>query len=122
MKRLLSIIISDIFLISLVLYLGSMFTEQFMPGLISRAFNVTYLLLACIVSGALSICLPVPSEAVSSKKSPLVIILSALISIGIGSTIWHLLLVSPFARIFGIAGSFIVFFAFFAMMSDNNSK
>ncbi|MDP2630516.1 MAG: hypothetical protein Q8P56_03855 [Candidatus Uhrbacteria bacterium] len=121
-KKLVSTILSDLFLASLVLYLAGTYIDLSQPGSISRAFNLSVLLVVCAGAGFLSVLIGQADE--EKKKKPLLSpwIYTVALSSAAGILIWQALIpLSSFAVIFGAGGGSIVFFACFAMMSNDNS-
>lgn len=111
---------SDVFLASLFLYLAGAYIDLSQPGIISRALNLSTLLMVCVVAGALSILIGKSDEEKQKKSSVVLWVYTGAVSIAVGALIWQALLpFSHFALIFGAGGASIVFFACFAMMSSD---
>lgn len=111
---------SDVFLASLFLYLAGAYIDLSQPGIISRALNLSTLLVVCVVAGALSILIGKSDEEKQKKSSVVLWVYTGAVSIAVGALIWQALLpFSHFALIFGAGGASIVFFACFAMMSSD---
>lgn len=120
-KNLFATIVSDLFLASLFLYLAGMCADLFSPGIISRALNLSLVLVVCIAAGIFSILLGPPQEEQQKQSSVFLWVYCVALSIAGGFMIWQALVpFSPHAVLFGLAGASIVFFTCFAMMNGNH--
>jgi|GEM_PF-2646690 len=111
-------IASDLFLVSLFLYLAVMRLEQSIPGIVSRAFNPAILLAICIVSGILAIFLPRSQEKNDRQNAAWGWIVAVLLCFMTGSFIYTALVpATGWAPLFALAGGSIVFLASFAILN-----
>ncbi|MBI4599673.1 hypothetical protein HY732_02005 [Candidatus Uhrbacteria bacterium] len=118
----LSLMLSDLFMVSLFLYLAAVRIDLSLEGLISRAFNPTILLLICLLSGIGATLCADPERADEQWRAPkrlwvYAVFLSALI----GSIVYEALqALSPWALILSGAAAVIVFLASFAIIQSGS--
>lgn len=119
---LLSVIVSDTFLVSLFLYLAAVRIDVSLEGLISRAVPLNAVLLVVLLSGIASALVSSSVETSVPVRTPRrVWVYAALISIFIGSIVSEILKdFSPFAHLIGLAVSFVVFLVSFAILYDDS--
>lgn len=122
--KLLSLALSDLFLVSLFLYLAAVRIDLSFDGVISRAFNLNILLIICIIAGVVAIVLPGNEDEGASETPPRrlwahIIVLSVMV----GSIVVKVLeSLSPWALLIGAAGGFVVFLAGSAMMRQDRKR
>lgn len=116
--RLLSLALSDLFLVSFFLYLAAVRIDLSLDGVVSRAFNLNILLIICVIAGVVAIVLPGNEDEGASEAPPrrlwaYIIVLSVMV----GSIVAKILEpLSLWALLIGAAGGFVVFLAGSAMM------
>lgn len=118
---LLSVIVSDIFLVSLFLYLAAVRLDLSLEGLFSRAVPLNTVLLVVLLSGITAALLSSPVEAPVPVRAPRrVWVYALLISIFIGSIVSEILKdLSSGAHLIGLAAGFVVFLVSFVIISDD---
>lgn len=118
---LLSVIVSDIFLVSLFLYLAAVRLDLSLEGLISRAVPLNTVLLVVLLSGITAALLSSPVEAPVPVRAPRrVWVYALLISIFIGSIVSEILKdLSSGAHLIGLAAGVVVFLVSFVIISDD---
>lgn len=106
--------LSDIFLASLFLYLAAVYIDLSFEGVVSRAFNVTILLIICIASGIGTVLFPHPRRS----WVPIVVL-----SVMVGSIVAKISeSLSPLALLIGAAGGIVVFLAGSAMIRQYDGE
>lgn len=122
--RLLSSALSDLFLVSLFLYFAAVRIDLSFDGVISRAVNLNFLLITCIIAGVVAIVLPRDTDEGVNEMPPrrlwaYIVVLSVMV----GSIVAKILeSLSPWALLIGAAGGFVVFLAGSAMMLQDRKK
>ena len=113
--------LSDLFLVSLFLYLAAVRIDLSLEGLISRAVPLNSILLICMLAGIGAVLLPSDQERVRAQRAPVRLwIYAVLLSTFIGSIIAEILRdLSPWALLMGCAGGFIVFLVCFAIIRQD---
>lgn len=123
--RLLSLALSDLFLVSLFLYLAAVRIDLSFDGVVSRAFNLNLLLITCIIAGVGAIVFPGNTDEGASEIPPrrlwaYIIVLSIMVGSIVAKFLESL---SPWALLIGAAAGFVVFLAGSAMMlQDHENK
>lgn len=116
--RPLSSALSDLFLVSLFLYLAAVRIDLSFDGIVSRAVNLNLLLITCVIAGVVAIVFPGNTDEEVSEMPPrrlwaYIIVLSVMV----GSIVVKILeSLSPWALLIGAAGGFVVFLAGSAMI------
>lgn len=122
--KLFSLLFSDLFLVSLFLYLAAVHADLSLDGLLSRAFNLNILLVILLLSGIGSVFCFKPAEETSVEQPQrrlwfYVIALSILIGVIVFEALKPL---SPWAIFMGSAAGAIVFLTSFVMIREYGNK
>lgn len=122
--KIFSIILSDLFLVSLFLYLAAVRADLSLGGLLSRAFNLNILLAILFLSGIGAVFCFHPAEETSAGQQPRRLwFYTVALSILIGVTVFEVLNpLSAWAPLMGVASGAIVFLTSFVMIREYGNK
>lgn len=122
--KLFSALCSDLFLVSLFLYLAAARIDLSFGGLLSRAFNINILLFILLVSGIGAVFCPQLSKETCAQSQPRRMwFYTGALSILIGSIVFEILrALSSWALFMGGAAGVIVFLTSFVMIREYGNK